>query len=134
MGWTYAFERPADPKAELDGLLTWSDARGRRRVLDSAIVRLRVYYAARAFVVRHHYAGSFPAGSGVSPTTSTSWCAAARPCQRATTCATGTTVWWPQGSCGPAGIRATTSTPSRSPSAPASTSEASHLEQLCAAA
>lgn len=46
MGWTYAFERPADPKAELDGLLTWSDARGRRRVLDSAIVRLRVYYAA----------------------------------------------------------------------------------------
>lgn len=35
MGWTYAFERPADPKAELDGLLTWSDARGRRRVLDS---------------------------------------------------------------------------------------------------
>jgi len=46
MGWTYAFERPTDPKAELDGLLTWSDARGRRRVLDSAIVRLRVYYAA----------------------------------------------------------------------------------------
>lgn len=46
MGWTYAFQRPADPKAVLNGLLTWSDARGRRRVLDSAIVRLRVYYAA----------------------------------------------------------------------------------------
>ena len=46
MGWTYAFQRPADPKAVLNGLLTWSDARGRRRVLDSAIVRLRGYYAA----------------------------------------------------------------------------------------
>lgn len=46
MGWTYSCERPADPKGALDALLTWSDARGRRRVLDSAIVRLRVYYAA----------------------------------------------------------------------------------------
>src|SRR5690606_22877672 len=46
MGWTYAFERPADPKAHLDARLTWSDGRGARRVLDSAIVRLRVYYAA----------------------------------------------------------------------------------------
>lgn len=46
MGWTYAYARPANPKAELDGLLTWSDARGARLVLDSAIVRLRVYYAA----------------------------------------------------------------------------------------
>ena len=46
MGWTYAFERPSDPKAVLDGLMTWSDGRGTRRVLDSAIVRLRVYYAA----------------------------------------------------------------------------------------
>jgi hypothetical protein len=46
MGWTYAFERPADPRAALDRLLTWSDQRGTRRVLDSAIVRLRVYYAA----------------------------------------------------------------------------------------
>ena len=46
MGWTYAFERPSEPKATLDGLLAWSDARGTRRVLDSAIVRLRVYYAA----------------------------------------------------------------------------------------
>lgn len=46
MSWTYTFERPADPKAALAALLTWSDARGSRRVLDSAIVRLRVYYAA----------------------------------------------------------------------------------------
>ena len=46
MGWTYSYERPADPKGALDARLTWSDARGRRRVLDSAIVRLRVYYAA----------------------------------------------------------------------------------------
>lgn len=46
MGWTYAFQRPADPKAHLDARLTWSDGRGARRVLDSAIVRLRVYYAA----------------------------------------------------------------------------------------
>jgi hypothetical protein len=46
MGWTYAFERPSNPKAALDELLTWSDGRGVRRVLDSAIVRLRVYYAA----------------------------------------------------------------------------------------
>jgi hypothetical protein len=46
MGWTF-YRKPADVKAEMDGLLTWSDEHGgTRRVLDSAIVNFHTYYAA----------------------------------------------------------------------------------------
>jgi hypothetical protein len=45
MGWT-CYRKPANVKAELDGLLTWSDANGVRRVLDSGIVNFHTYYAA----------------------------------------------------------------------------------------
>lgn len=45
MGWTFQ-RKPANVKAELDGLLTWTSETGARRVLDSAIVNRTEYYAA----------------------------------------------------------------------------------------
>lgn len=46
MGWTYQYEKPADPKAYLNSKLTWSSDTGSRRVLASALVRQKVFYAA----------------------------------------------------------------------------------------
>jgi hypothetical protein len=45
MGWTF-YEKPRDVKADLDRGLTWTNETGVRRVLDSAIVAAREYYAA----------------------------------------------------------------------------------------
>lgn len=36
MGWTF-MQKPADPKAELDRMLTWESTDGKRRVLASAL-------------------------------------------------------------------------------------------------
>lgn len=45
MGWTFQ-EKPRDVKGYLDRSLTWDNETGARRVLDSAIVAAREYYAA----------------------------------------------------------------------------------------
>jgi len=45
MGWTY-YAKPRDVRGELDSQLTWANEHGARRVLDSAIVAAREYYAA----------------------------------------------------------------------------------------
>lgn len=45
MGWTF-YRKPQDVKADLDQGLTWTNETGARRVLDSAIVAAREYYAA----------------------------------------------------------------------------------------
>ena len=45
MGWTF-YEKPRDVKTDLDRGLTWENAEGKRRVLVSAIVAAREYYAA----------------------------------------------------------------------------------------
>lgn len=46
MGWTYYHEKPHNVKQELNNLLTWESERGTHKVLDSAIVNMREYYAA----------------------------------------------------------------------------------------
>jgi len=45
MGWLF-YRKPANVKAELDSKLTWTNENGARKVLDSAIVNFRTYYAA----------------------------------------------------------------------------------------
>lgn len=60
MGWLF-YAKPRDVRAHLDGQLTWTNETGARRVLDSAIVAAREYYAA----VEH----TFPDG------TREVWCA-----------------------------------------------------------
>ena len=45
MGWTFQ-HKPRNVREELDRQLTWSNDEGARRVLDSAIVGMREYYAA----------------------------------------------------------------------------------------
>lgn len=45
MGWTF-YSKPRDVRSHLDGQLTWMNETGSRRVLDSAIVAAREYYAA----------------------------------------------------------------------------------------
>jgi hypothetical protein len=45
MGWTFQ-AKPSDVKGYLDRSLTWTNEHGKRRVLDSAIVAAREYYAA----------------------------------------------------------------------------------------
>lgn len=45
MGWTFQ-SKPRNVREELDRGLTWENDSGKRRVLDSAIVGMREYYAA----------------------------------------------------------------------------------------
>lgn len=45
MGWSF-YPKPDNVKADLDRNLTWTNEDGARRVLRSAIVRMRTYYAA----------------------------------------------------------------------------------------